>query len=147
MRRLLLREIDIVIAPLALEQHDRRARRKHLALIREHLEHLAILWRAQHEALLLHLEPIERYEELLALLLKRRDVVAHIRGIGALLRDRRQRQSVRRARVLRAREQAIEELLLLRDIRLRDPERRRRVIERGARDRAGLDERRLARVV
>lgn len=102
---------------------------------------------AQHETLLLHLELIKRYEELLTLLLKRRDVVAHIRGIGALLRNRRQRQSVRRARVLCAREQAIEELLLLRDIRLRDLERRRRVIERGARDRAGLDERRLARVV
>lgn len=146
-RCLLLGEIDVVVAPLALEQHDRRALRDHITFLCEHLENLAVLRRAQDEALLLHLELIKRYEELLALLLKRRDVVAHIRGISALLRNRRQCQSVRRARILGAREQAIEELLLLRYIRLSDLERRRRVIERGARDRTGLNERRLALVI
>lgn len=67
-RCLLLGEIDVVVAPLALEQHDRRALRDHLAFLCEHLENLAVLRRAQDDELLLHLELIKRYEELLALL-------------------------------------------------------------------------------
>ena len=117
--RLLLAQVDVIIAPLALEQDDGRALRDHLALLREHLQDLAVLRRAQHEAFLLHLELLERHEELVALALERRDVVAHVRGVRALLRDRRQREALRRARIPRAREQSIEGLLLL-DVRLRD---------------------------
>ena len=144
---MLLADVDVVVAAVALQEHDRRASGDHLALLREDLDDAAVLRRAQRQALLLDFELLELHDERLLLLRERIDVVAHIARRFALLRDGRQAYGIRIARILRARQQLVEELLLLRDIGLRDIQGHLRIVELRLRDSTGIEQCRLAVVV